>query len=220
MRAPPPVVPASTAAPPAGSGGGDSPWVRAVTDEGVEYFWHAETRATRWTPPDEGTQAAMASRLAAEREATAARAAARLAEMAAAEEDAALREEVRAAVAGEVGAAVEAWTGAAGWPGKAKGMSKDALVACLAALLGSLHTLPHLPRAPGQAPGAPYAFAAKLPATAGAAEAGAVGKVFLRAARVVHPDKLPPGDGATVQARLMATAAFDALVTVHNAVKG
>lgn len=182
------------------------------------YFWHKVTRETRWEKPDEETTARMQSRLEQQSAGASARAAARLAEMAEAEADAALREEVRGVVAAQVDAAVAAWHAAAGWPGRAKGMSAPALGRALALLLRQLHTLPHLQQVPGQGAGEAYPFVSALKGD-GSDAAGALNKAYLRAVRVVHPDKLPTGDNVTVQQRLMSQSVFDTLATVQGAFK-
>lgn len=200
-----------------GEGGGD-PWVQACTEEGRVYFWHKVTRATRWEKPDEATTARMQSRLEHQTADAAARTAARLAEMAAAEADAALREEVRAVVAAQVDAAVATWHASAGWPGRAKGLAAPALGKMLALLLLQLHTLPHLQRLPGQGDSEAYAFVATLRGD-GSDAGSALNKAYLRAVRVVHPDKLPTGENVTVQQRLMSQSVFDTLATVQSAFK-
>lgn len=120
-------------------------------------------------------------------------------------------------MAGEVAAAVSEWTAGAGYGGKVKGLSGGQLVSTLAALLQSLHTLPFLQRAGGMQEGQAYPFASKL--GGGQVTASTVNKAYLKALRFVHPDKLPPGDGASMQMRLMSQAAFDTLATLHQAMR-
>jgi hypothetical protein len=136
-------------------------WEQAVDGSGRVYWFHKETRQSRWTRPEDGVAAKIEARLASERSATAERQEKRKAELAAKASTAATEAAESEAARRNTQARLKAWAP------KYKKIHE---------LLRTLHEL--LPRSVLQAP---------LQIADGSAGAK---RGYREAVKVVHPDRL------------------------------
>lgn len=181
----------------------DEHWVKAHTAEGVPYYYHKETRETRWEKPDPKVGKQMeARRLRAEAEKERRRAA-RLAELKSREATQGSMAAEKEAVSAGVSKVIDTWAANAGWrASKKKAIGGRRPVTILATLLATLDRIPGLP-------------AEKVALDPRSAADGAVKKGYLKTVRKIHPDKLAAGASAKVRAS--SEMAFAVLSAVYSA---
>ena len=174
------------------------------------YYYHRTTRRTMWHLPtpaeaqqmdaDAAAAAAAAASQASNSGTTSAQPESRSRSTSATTPNASL-----GSVSGDpIVQAVTAWAETAGWRGTLKATTSP-LPEVLRSMLLTLHTLPHLP--PGGAAQA-SAFDWTAPIAAAEFEPGQMNKVWRKAARMLHPDRvsLLTGDDAIATAQVAAQA--------------
>lgn len=173
---------ASASSSPDASAGLDS-WLPAHTEDGTVYWYHRVTRAVRWERPSRRTAAKMEQRIRSEEEEVKARQHERLTKLAQEQAAAAAAEAKRAAVQTKVEARVHAW---------AKGRSMRSLLSTLQSVLQLCGR---------QVP-------AEVTAAGRSRSDADVKKGYLKALRLVHPDKM---NSADVAAKVEAKTVFEVL---------
>jgi WW domain len=189
--------------------------VEAVTVDGRTYYYHEESRVTRWDRPDDAAAAEVAQRWRSTEgeKSERAREALEAHQTRVAEEKRMVEESSAAARA--LKDQVVAWSEAAGWRlGKNKPVKPGhSRAAVLARLLATMDAVPGLPET-----AFPPEWRAVDPANAAAAPSLAdVRKAYRAAAKTVHPDRLPAA--AAVETRAACTEVFGVLSTAHGALQ-
>lgn len=183
-------------------------WVSVKTGDGRTYYYHQITRDTRWVKPDAETGARMEARRMLRDQETSRRQAERLAEIAAAEEEAGRRARETEEASRRTRQVVDAWSLAAGWkPGKKKALHGKDPRSVLVQLLNSVSA---------QIPSIADKLTGCLPTEKLAvAEWGAVKRAYLKVVRQIHPDKT---GGADTEFRAVANDVYTVLTGVYGAI--
>ena len=203
-------------------------WVQARDEHGREYFYHFDTRATRWEKPTGMLAAKIESRVQADQKAAEERSQSRLRQLQESEQDrstnSAHSETIRASMSEEV----DKWARKAGWPGNKVNISKKKLKGrdpsdILAKLLAGLPDLisPYI-QPNNESSFHDFKESAKQLENASSSDRGSLLKrTYFKCLRVVHPDKMSvPVEGESSETRIkrkaVAEFAFSVISTCNN----
>ena len=177
-------------------------WVSVKADDGRIYYYHAVTRQVRWNKPEGVLLEKMEARIASQEAERARRQQERLERLHREEEEKRQRSEEGATVQKEIEGHVRNWVTnarAAKVSSFCPGISHNVLFHLLSGLQGVLKVCGTALRIPANA----------IPQQTAETEAGVLKKSYLKALRVVHPDKVAAD--APVRTRVTSKLVFSAL---------